>query len=270
MCAEDGESANHLLIHYKVAREVWGNLLTRFSIFWVFPKSLMELLQYWFEVLWRKKGKNLWEISHLATRLVLWKEHNSRLFKGFARGSRFLFNKVMALTIAWAKILTKFALVSTYDLWEGWSDICMSSERKQKMVQKWDLPLNFDGSSFGNPGLAGIRWVLRDEHDNVIWAYAGPIGIADASEAEVRAARQGIKTIAEKGVYKVIIEGDSLNVIRWLQGSKKNPWRLDNFFDEIADCFISISMPFKNVLRSANEMTDKLARLGDDRILSPL
>ncbi|XP_077219625.1 uncharacterized protein LOC143853779 [Tasmannia lanceolata] len=144
----------------------------------------------------------------------------------------------------------------------------MSVERKPKVVQPWDPPpsghlkLNFDGSSFGNPGPAGIGGVHRDELGIVAWAYAGPIGIVYASEAEFRAVHQGIKFLAIKGADKVIIEGDSSNVISWLQGLKKKPWRFDRFFYENDDCAKSLSLSFKHVRRTAKEMADNLARIG--------
>ncbi|XP_077228528.1 uncharacterized protein LOC143861493 [Tasmannia lanceolata] len=168
---------------------------------------------------WKTKGKVLWQVS-LATTWVLWKERNARIFKGFTKGPQFIFNKVIALTISWVKILSCFHFVSAYELWHGWKEICNGSSSDPKVVQVWKPPaqgilrLNFDGSSMGNPRPLGIGGLLRDEDGVVLWAFRGPIGVAEASEAEFHAAHQDIKMLQNVDLNKVVVEGDSLNVIR--------------------------------------------------------
>lgn len=45
LCKQDGESTNHLLIHYLFAREVWEEVLKEVRVAWVFPSSNSELFQ---------------------------------------------------------------------------------------------------------------------------------------------------------------------------------------------------------------------------------
>ncbi|XP_077252938.1 uncharacterized protein LOC143892304 [Tasmannia lanceolata] len=268
LCIESGESVDHLFIHCKVAREVWGRILERFGMNWVFPSSIKELFEGWPCNPWGKKGKTLWWLSLLALLWVLWIERNNRVFEGKAKSSYFLFIKVIALSISWARALPLFQFVSAFDLWEGWGVVCNSKETINVTSQVWRSPpvglvkLNFDGSSLGNPGPAGIGGILRDCTGAVIKAFSDPIGIADSSEAEVRAVHQGILSMERNRLGSCIVEGGSLNVIRWLRGPLSPPWRFLHFFDEIKDLSEGLSVLYQHVRRSANAMAGKLAKDG--------
>ncbi|XP_077241786.1 uncharacterized protein LOC143882203 [Tasmannia lanceolata] len=161
-----------------------------------------------------------------------------------------------------------FQFVLAFDLWEGWRIVCWEGVRREKIVQRWEAPpegylkINFDGSSLGNPGPAGIGGLARNSAGVVSWAFAGPIGRSDSSEAEVKAAFQGIHRLSKDMFDKVIVEGDSSNVISWLSGKIAPPWRFLSFFEEIADLVSASSIVFKFVRRSANGEADSLARSG--------
>ncbi|XP_077252022.1 uncharacterized protein LOC143891303 [Tasmannia lanceolata] len=114
----------------------------------------------------------------------------------------------------------------------------------------------------GNHGPSGIGGLLRNEGGEVIWAFRGPIGVADANEAEVKAMYHGIKLLQNVDLNKIEVEGDSLNVIRWLRGSKAIPWRFASLFDEIRERIGVASVSFCHVRRSANAEADRLAREG--------
>ncbi|XP_077222175.1 uncharacterized protein LOC143856017 [Tasmannia lanceolata] len=128
------------------------------------------------------------------------------------------------------------------------------------------IKLNFDGSCLGNPGSSGIGGLCRDSMGVVLWAYSGPIGICDSNEAEVLAAFQGIKHLDREFYDKVIAEGASSNVIRWLSGAIAPRWRFISFFEEISDLISGSSIVFRHVRRSANCEADSLARAGVSRL----
>ncbi|XP_077234187.1 uncharacterized protein LOC143876359 [Tasmannia lanceolata] len=141
-------------------------------------------------------------------------------------------------------------IVSANDLCYEWKEICLGSAHEPKIIQDWEPPahgflkLDFDGSSMGNPIPSGIGRVLRDEFGAVRWAFAGPIGVADANEDEVRAIHQGIKLLVKEDMNRLVLEGDSFNVIRWLKGSHSYPWRFVPYFDEIQDRVGEASISF--------------------------
>ncbi|XP_077249299.1 uncharacterized protein LOC143888774 [Tasmannia lanceolata] len=154
------------------------------------------------------------------------------------------------------------------DLWEGWHIVCLEGLQREKPSLKWEAPpdghikLNFDGSCLGNPGPAGVGGLCRDSRGVVSWAFAGPIGISDSTEVEVRAAYQGIKRLSLDSYDRTIVEGDSSNVIGWLSGQVVPPWRFLNYFEEIHDLIEESSIVCKHVRREANGEADSLARSG--------
>ncbi|XP_077225823.1 uncharacterized protein LOC143859035 [Tasmannia lanceolata] len=176
--------------------------------------------------------------------------------------------RIIAVAIAWTRCHPSFRFVSAYDLWEGWREVCFSSERANIIVHSWEPPpngmlkLNFDGACFGNPGLAGVGGLCREDSGKVLWAFCGPIGECNVTEAEVKAAFQGLKTIRRDSLKNLIIEGHSLNVIRWLKGGVVPPWRFLALFDEMEEIIADSNIELNHVWRSANEKEDLLARRG--------
>jgi hypothetical protein len=47
MYKKSGESIEHLLLHYEVARNLWSYILTLFGVEWVMPRMVLELLTSW-------------------------------------------------------------------------------------------------------------------------------------------------------------------------------------------------------------------------------
>jgi len=43
MCKRNGESVDHLLIHYPLAFDLWSMVFTLFGIHWVMSKAVVEL-----------------------------------------------------------------------------------------------------------------------------------------------------------------------------------------------------------------------------------
>ncbi|XP_077252684.1 uncharacterized protein LOC143892103 [Tasmannia lanceolata] len=106
--------------------------------------------------------------SDLSIRISYRMERNARVFEGSNRSPYRLYINTIALTISWAKCLSPFRFVSAFNLWEGWRVVCFSGESRSQVVQEWEAPpigwmkLNFDGSSLGNPGPAGIGGLYCD------------------------------------------------------------------------------------------------------------
>ncbi|XP_077251795.1 uncharacterized protein LOC143891022 [Tasmannia lanceolata] len=176
--------------------------------------------------------------------------------------------RIIALVISWTRCLPSFQFVLAFNLWEGWRKVCFSSERLSSIVQRWEPPplgmfkLNFDGASFGNPGPAEVGGLCHNGEGVVQWAFFGSIGVCDDSEAEVKVVFHGIKKIIGDCLDKVIIEGDSLNVIQWLKGGVAPRWRFLPFIDEIHEIISGSSAILKHVRRAANEKADLLAKRG--------
>jgi hypothetical protein len=47
MCRRNGESVDHLLLYCDVAYALWSAIFTRFGLFWVMPKRILDLFACW-------------------------------------------------------------------------------------------------------------------------------------------------------------------------------------------------------------------------------
>ena len=47
LCKESGESPDHLLLHCKIARELWDLVFGLFGVFWVMPRTVFDLFSTW-------------------------------------------------------------------------------------------------------------------------------------------------------------------------------------------------------------------------------
>ena len=47
MCKSNGESVDHLLLHFPVAMDLWSMVLALFGVSWVMPHTVLGLLGCW-------------------------------------------------------------------------------------------------------------------------------------------------------------------------------------------------------------------------------
>jgi hypothetical protein len=47
MCKKSGESIDHLLLHYDVARDIWSFFYILFGVEWVMLQRVLDLLSRW-------------------------------------------------------------------------------------------------------------------------------------------------------------------------------------------------------------------------------
>jgi ribonuclease HI len=140
-----------------------------------------------------------------------------------------------------------------------------------KPLQRWQKPvdnfikINSDGAFLADTGEGGWGYVIRDGEGEVISAGAGKLShLKDAPQAEIRACMQGAKAAADLGMGKVILETDSLILVRAMMD---NSYRLaliggsilelQNF---IADNFICSKVVY--VPRICNKADHAIAELG--------
>ena len=88
--------------------------------------------------------------------------------------------------------------------------------------------VDVDGAIFSDLKAVGFGAIIRDEKGAVVAAlsrkFHAPLG---AAEAEAKAAEMGVQFAKDIGVREIILEGDSLNVYRALQGLSTPPPSVD-------------------------------------------
>lgn len=129
------------------------------------------------------------------------------------------------------------------------------------------MNMYFDGCSKGNPGLAGIGFVINENEngiENEICNYGNFIGLKTNNEAEYYALIEGLKEAINRNITELIVFGDSQLVIKQVKGEFKiksdNLIPLHKRVIELKQQFKYIN--FVHVLRNKNKRADSLANLG--------
>lgn len=125
--------------------------------------------------------------------------------------------------------------------------------------------LFFDGCSKGNPGRAGAGAVLYNESGAEVFAESMFVGhSATNNEAEYTGLILGMNEAAKRGINDLHVRGDSLLVIRQMQGKYKvNSIKLvplHKCAKTIASNFEKIE--FEHVYRDGNKRADALSNEG--------
>ncbi|KAK4410276.1 putative ribonuclease H protein, partial [Sesamum angolense] len=90
-------------------------------------------------------------------------------------------------------------------------------------IVRWHAPspswfkLNTDGSSLGNPGLAGAVGIIRDSADHVHLAYQFALGTGTSVLAKLTAVWRGMELALTHGFAPLVVEVDATTVISLLQ-----------------------------------------------------
>ena len=143
------------------------------------------------------------------------------------------------------------------------------SSGRTRIQVKWLPPplnwfkLNSDGSSMGNPGLAGGGGIIRDSVGRWVKGYARAIGVTTSVAAELWALRDGIRLCISLNLPAMEIELDAKVVADFM---RSNNSRANSSDVIIADCIEDLKkIPLVRILhyfREANKCVDALARRG--------
>lgn len=140
----------------------------------------------------------------------------------------------------------------------------------REVYVRWEYPregwvkLNTDGASKGNPGMAGAGGIIRGARGEVIGMYAANCGATTCTRAEFLAVLRGLALTWNKGCRKVVLEVDSMVVVRELLGDLRPSSPLYHIvrrckgliFDQEWEVVV------KHCYREANRAADWLANYG--------
>ena len=124
--------------------------------------------------------------------------------------------------------------------------------------------LFFDGCSKGNPGRAGAGAVI---YKNQVEIYSESLFVGEKKTnnvAEYNGLLLGLREAVARGVKKLAVKGDSLLIIKQMNGEYKvNSPAMRPLYEEavsLASLFDKIT--FEHVYRTENKRADELANLG--------
>ena len=81
MCKCNGESVDHLLLHCPIALDLWSMILGLFGVYWVMPRSDVELLAFWQGQFVHHQNGHIWMVIPHCLMWCIWRERNVRIFE---------------------------------------------------------------------------------------------------------------------------------------------------------------------------------------------
>ena len=84
MCCGDGESVDHLLLHYLVTHTLWSFMFQAFGIHWVMSGLVAGLLSSWHQWL-GKHNSEIWDLVQGCLMWIVWLEQNHRSFENMEK-----------------------------------------------------------------------------------------------------------------------------------------------------------------------------------------
>ncbi|KAL0423079.1 UNVERIFIED_CONTAM: putative ribonuclease H protein [Sesamum radiatum] len=106
-------------------------------------------------------------------------------------------------------------------------------------IVRWHAPspswfkLNTDGSSLGNPGLAGAAGIIRDSAGHVHLAYQFALGTGTSVLAELTAVCREMELALTHGLAPLVVEVDATTVISLLQSRASGKWEVQHMIMRI-------------------------------------
>jgi ribonuclease HI len=127
----------------------------------------------------------------------------------------------------------------------------------------YDYKLQFDGCSKGNPGLAGSGAVI---YKNNIEIWSSHLFVSDSAtnnQAEYEGLIMGLKSAIDLKITELLVEGDSMLVIKQMRGEYKvkspNMAELYEQAKQLEKGFTRIT--FQHVYRNDNKRADELSNI---------
>jgi ribonuclease HI len=137
-----------------------------------------------------------------------------------------------------------------------------------------------DGGARGNPGPAGIGWILFDGEAQVVALESKYLGETTNNIAEYEALLDGLsyveklnsqaKRAKNKKISKIICHLDSELVVKQLSGEYKvKNSDLKDRYIEVKELILNLEeVKFKHVRREKNKLADKLVNISLDAYLN--
>jgi len=125
------------------------------------------------------------------------------------------------------------------------------------------LKIFSDGCSRGNPGQAGIGYLICDDRGKIISERSCGVGVRTNNEAEYIAVIKALEEAIELGAAEVEVFSDSELLVKQVKGEyavRSN--RLKPLYQKLINLSQALSkFEIKHVKREENKRADKLARL---------
>ncbi len=134
------------------------------------------------------------------------------------------------------------------------------------MTRYHKLLLETDGASRGNPGMAGIGVIIKDDAGRTVDTIGEFLGVTTNNQAEYRALIKGLEAVERYHPDSVTVRLDSELVVKQMTGKYRvrHPEILPLFL-QATDLAAKIpDITFEHVLRHHNKGADEVANIAID------
>ncbi|KAF5183705.1 Ribonuclease h domain [Thalictrum thalictroides] len=262
------ESAMHLFLKGTLATYVWSHFNLMFDI--CPGGNISQTLELWFQR--GKKGSMEHLICTLTPLMILWEVWRERCSRKYEEKYQWQTCSIIYKIRFWIiRICDRFT--PTRRSSEGFLKNIGSMGIKSKdppiqspKIVYWQSPtgsfvaLNVDGAS--QNGVAAGGGVIRNSHGVHIANFFSYYEEGTNNLAETRALLDGLVLCEELGIDLVLIQTDSMLVVKWFLKLTEIPWHLRLWWRKIRDLTGSMNVQIIHIYREGNYAADYLSKKG--------
>ncbi|KAH0636380.1 hypothetical protein KY290_036818 [Solanum tuberosum] len=258
------ETMTHLFLTASIANRLWKQF-AGFAGIHMDGMHLEQLIIAWWT---QKTSPQLQGVMRAMPAIIMW-----TLWKGrnnLKHGGSLTFNGVVMQVQDMVKKLVKRLYPWIYLESTQWSYITRRLRRYKPTLHYhsvvWRPPdlqklkCNVDGASKGNPGPSSYGFCQRNSQGDLIYARAAGVGNTTNFEAESLAIYESFEYCWEKQLREVIIETDSLTLVKMIRGQWKLPCELVEREERIRKRLQGLNATIIHTFRGANGVPDLLAK----------
>ncbi|KAL0458008.1 UNVERIFIED_CONTAM: hypothetical protein Slati_0428000 [Sesamum latifolium] len=231
-CCEAEEMIPHMFVEGSAVQGVWQYFAHFFGLQTCETGDLTHLLHFW------RYSTPFHSDLHVRTLMpffILWFTWTQRNAAKY--GVQFSTNNIIFEVQRHLRTLYA-AWILTSTQWKGdlhramvMGFVFRPIVHRPPRVVRWATPssawfkLNSDGSSLGNPWLAGAVGILRDAEGQVRLAYQDALGTTTSVITELTAVWRALELALAHGLAPIVVEVDTTTVIQLLQSRASGKWR---------------------------------------------
>ncbi|XP_027124270.2 uncharacterized protein [Coffea arabica] len=266
-CGNAVESLNHIFLHGRLASAVWQHFFLACGIQWRSFSCVSSLLVVWFQSSSNGRLDHVRCVIPVVVLWFLWRSRNDARFGNLHP----VHSKVIFEANGWLVAKGAACMLNKVQL-EGDMDTYFARFFRVKPAKSfclkaisWMKPprgtykLNTDASVIN--GLAKGGGVVRDFEGKMIGAFYKEFGEYEVVYAEGLALCSGLQWCMEAGLSDILVEVDSLVLVRLVQNRSVGKWPLCSVLSQLRLLLGKVKGSITHIHREANAVADSLAAL---------
>ncbi|XP_027171611.1 uncharacterized protein LOC113771199 [Coffea eugenioides] len=266
-CGNAVESLNHIFLHGRLASAVWQHFFLACGIQWRSFSCVSSLLVVWFQSSSNGRLDHVRCVIPVVVLWFLWRSRNDARFGNLHP----VHSKVIFEANGWlvakgaACMLNKVQLEGDMDTYfarffrvKPAKSFCLKAISWMK-PPRGSFKLNTDASVIN--GLAKGGGVVRDSEGKMIGAFYEKFGEYEVVYAEGLALCSGLQWCMGAGLSGILVEVDSLVLVRLVQNRSVGKWPLCSVLSQLRLLLGKVKGSITHIHREANAVADSLAAL---------